>query len=229
MSSFYTYCSQAGPLRCAFHTGKTPNDISARLSALLAKIKRQPLPVPDGAEIITYSDVKTMIFSSLYKPLYTFPKVAKVLADIEKGDGKSMVEYQKEKFECVCEPGKEPLSDPGFDSGWAIACSDGEVVEDTLEDVHEYLGVLLKQSETMGGRWASIRIGCSGWKIRPEGLVYNGTFAANTSWPLLFVGNSADPVTPIRNARKMSKGYEGAVVLEQNSEGVSSLGSFLPV
>lgn len=44
----------------------------------------------------------------------------------------------------------------------------------------------------------------------------------NTSWPLLIMGNSADPVTPVRNAHKMAKGYKGAVVLEQNSEGVGS-------
>lgn len=37
------------------------------------------------------------------------------------------------------------------------------------------------------------------------------------------MGNSADPVTPVRNAHKMAKGYKGAVVLEQNSEGVGSL------
>lgn len=36
------------------------------------------------------------------------------------------------------------------------------------------------------------------------------------------MGNSADPVTPVRNAHKMAKGYKGAVVLEQNSEGVGS-------
>lgn len=49
-----------------------------------------------------------------------------------------------------------------------------------------------------------------------------GPFTGNTSWPLLIVGNSADPVTPVRNAHKMAKAYEGAVVLEQNSEGVCS-------
>lgn len=49
-----------------------------------------------------------------------------------------------------------------------------------------------------------------------------GPFTGNTSWPLLIVGNSADPVTPVRNAHKLAKGYKGAVVLEQNSEGVGS-------
>lgn len=64
-------------------------------------------------------------------------------------------------------------------------------------------------------------------KIRDFGVValtvLEGPFTGNTSWPLLLIGNSADPVTPVRNAHKMAKGYEGAVVLEQNSEGHCSL------
>lgn len=115
-----------------------------------------------------------MLFSSLYKPLYSFPKVAKILADLEKGDGKSMVAFTKEGFECNCSAEPAPRIDPGSEAMWSIACSDGEKVDDNLETFHDYIGVLEGQSETMGGVWAGIRMGCIGWKIRPAGLKYSG-------------------------------------------------------
>ncbi|KAH8151117.1 uncharacterized protein LAJ45_04819 [Morchella importuna] len=227
VSSFYNYCSLAGPLRCSFHTGTTADDVSTRLSTLMARLRRQPLPVPDaptGAEVVTYSDVKTMFFTALYKPLTSFPKIAKILVDIEAGDGKSFIEYQKKQFSCNCGGGgPERPPGPDFDAIWAIACSDGEQVEDSLDEMYEYLHMLQEQSPTSGGSWAVVRMGCAGWKIRPQGLVYNGPISGNTSWPLLFLGNSADPVTPVRNAHKMAKGFEGSVVLEQNSEGHCSI------
>ncbi|KLO05807.1 hypothetical protein SCHPADRAFT_1002699 [Schizopora paradoxa] len=50
-----------------------------------------------------------------------------------------------------------------------------------------------------------------------------GTFNHKTSHPLLLIGNTADPVTPLWAAHKMSKGFEGSVVLIQNSSGHASI------
>ena len=96
----------------------------------------------------------------------------------------------------------------------------------------------------------------SGWKIRSverfAGMLpvtpgrgsrysYNipGPFVGNTSYPLLIIGNTADPVTPLRkyvhraspanatadppshSAHMVSKGFNASVVLTQNSAGVS--------
>lgn len=41
--------------------------------------------------------------------------------------------------------------------------------------------------------------------------------------PILFVGNTADNITPLRNAYKNAKGFRGSVVLRQDSVGHTSL------
>jgi hypothetical protein len=45
----------------------------------------------------------------------------------------------------------------------------------------------------------------------------------NTSFPLLFIGNTIDPVTPLVGAKKMSNLFNGSVVLTVNTPGVSSI------
>lgn len=44
----------------------------------------------------------------------------------------------------------------------------------------------------------------------------------NTSFPILYVANMADNVTPLISARNNSLGFKDSVVLVQNSYGVSS-------
>ena len=55
---------------------------------------------------------------------------------------------------------------------------------------------------------------------------FTGPFKAKTSHPLLFVGNTADPVTPGRYAQQMAAGFEGAVALMQDSGGHCSDSAF---
>lgn len=55
---------------------------------------------------------------------------------------------------------------------------------------------------------------------------FTGPWGGNTSHPLLFIGNTADPVTPGLYAKQMSQGYEGAVALIQNSPGHCSISMF---
>ena len=62
------------------------------------------------------------------------------------------------------------------------------------------------------------------WNIRPKWR-YEGNFTAITAHPILFVSNTLDNVTPIRNAVKMSKGFPNSTILQQDSEGHCSAAS----
>ncbi|KAG0125369.1 TAP-like protein-domain-containing protein [Tuber indicum] len=228
LASFSTYCSQAGPLRCAFHTGSTPEDITVRLHNLLQKLSAEPLPIPSSQsttstpEIITESDVRNLLFASLYAPLGWFPIVAQILAALEIGDGRGYLEVARAGFECDC-PGGLRTPNTGGEVALAIACSDGAPVPDDRAAFDEYLRELTSQTKAFGGVWAKLRLGCTNWKFRPKGLAFPGPYSGNTSTPLLIVGNSKDPVTPLRNAHVMSKNFPGSTVLEQNSEGHCSI------
>jgi hypothetical protein len=59
----------------------------------------------------------------------------------------------------------------------------------------------------------------SGWKIRPV-HPFTTKPGGKTSFPLLFIGNSADPVSPLVNAQTMSALFPGSAVLIQDGPGV---------
>lgn len=73
-------------------------------------------------------------------------------------------------------------------------------------------------------------LGCEGWKIeavdppmRWDDHPAHKLKPIKTSHPLLFVSNTADPVTPLKAGVKMAKKFVDAGLIEQHSEGHCSL------
>lgn len=60
---------------------------------------------------------------------------------------------------------------------------------------------------------------CSNWGLRPAWNFNQSISAQNTSYPILFLSNTRDPVTPLRNAEKMSTKFPGSVVFGQDADG----------
>lgn len=79
-------------------------------------------------------------------------------------------------------------------------------------------------SPTLGDlQAAAIAIPCSRWKMRAKER-YTGAFEnIQTANPLLFVGNTFDPLTPLISAKNASAAFPGSRVLQSNSYGHTSL------
>jgi len=73
--------------------------------------------------------------------------------------------------------------------------------------------------------------GCAYWEIEAKlpplkdwaETLLHGKDRINTSWPILFVGNTNDPVTPLRSAVKMSRKFANAGLFEVQIEGHCSI------
>ncbi|OAP56870.1 hypothetical protein AYL99_08982 [Fonsecaea erecta] len=123
-----------------------------------------------------------------------------------------------------------PVSYPWqLEAGVSILCGDGDdITFRSKGDFTKYLDLLLSQSPLVGSVWAEITLHCIHWPAtnRPSAKNrFTGPFQSNLSdydprgSPLLFIGNTADPVTPVRNAFKMAERHEGSVVLTQDMPG----------
>ncbi|KAF8253252.1 hypothetical protein K440DRAFT_652524 [Wilcoxina mikolae CBS 423.85] len=227
IESFYTYCSSSSA--CAL-TAATPGLVARRIKKLISKLRAEPIPVYGdlaAPDYITESDVRTIIFVSLYSPIQAFPIVASVLASLEAGDAAPISRILHGKYECDCSLPSTPKPNTGFEAASAILCQDGGVARSnsTLAEMIKYVEELRHQSEMIGGNWAAIALSCTGWRVPAQGLPppHRKSRAVDTKNPILFVTTQLDPVTPRRNAEKARELFKNAGLLLQLSEGHCSI------
>ncbi|XRM42152.1 hypothetical protein ABZX51_005381 [Aspergillus tubingensis] len=254
VDSFLRYCHRAGYPRCAFADASAnalPTDedeteaiscLQERLTDILADLKVTPLwtsqPSP---EIITYSDVKTLLKTALYAPNDLFPILATVLSDLEQGNASSMATWKatlREEIQpahCLdsaCQssaPCREACRyGSRIELTEGIACLDlsQKLLDITQKEYSElYLQPVIECSYWIGDTFADFYMSCASWKGKGPGTFEGPIGAQNMSTPILFVSNTLDPVTPLADAHAMSALFKRSVVLEQHAEGHCSYAS----
>jgi len=189
MAAFYHFCHIAGPELCPFYLN-SEKDIEMRLEKLLKSIRKNPVVVPgspsssERPQIVSYSKVKKMIGSTLYRPLIMFPALADALTALEAGDGRAFLDLatqgSDDPFLCDTRYGAQDGVDPtaptlevpeaevSEDGGTAILCSDGGWMNDTVDEFGVYVTELTTLSKSVGATMAEMRLGCVHWSIQAK-------------------------------------------------------------
>lgn len=170
MDLFYSACAEAGPAACALYE-PTAEAVKTRMEKIFASIKAQPIALLSSSNgtsasdygILDYRTVRGLVFLYLYSP-YSFPApaLARALAHIEQRDGKPIFDFasaiiQGVNFKCDCGTKQSPFFFP--EALLAVACSDGDVVDDSVEELQRhYEG--MANSSSFAELW-DIRIRCS--------------------------------------------------------------------
>jgi len=175
LTGFAYHCARAGYPACALanSTGTTTaQGVSERVQNITDSLYHNPLPVIGPyPEVITYSDVKNLVFAALYAPIQSFPFVANLLAGVEKGNGTAFAEllsaYHNSGSPKQSTLGQDfiPLRNRtkgslgiSQDATMAIACSDGDDQSwVTREQFREYVKELADMSPTLGSLWSALR------------------------------------------------------------------------
>ncbi|KAK0202233.1 Alpha/Beta hydrolase protein [Desarmillaria ectypa] len=215
MQSFFDGCVAAGPESCAFYAS-TSDEISNNLATIYQSLLTEPVPViiPSKSSygVVDYAVLQTAVKNALFLPYTSFSVLAEGLAV---GNGSIIYEMQANAYD------PSPVYDNSWEAEIAISCSDTLNNTDSVADLFAYWDSV--QGLSPFAVWLmSQRIGCSGWKFHREDR-FTGPVAGNTGYPILFIGNTADPITPLSSAKKTSSAFPGSVVLVQNSSGHTSL------
>ncbi|OAL55704.1 alpha/beta-hydrolase [Pyrenochaeta sp. DS3sAY3a] len=232
--SFYTYCYNAD--ECALRKeNATVEDIKERFERILQSLYHNPLPVvsANGPEVLTYSDLKMIMFSATYQPQAVFAFLADLFVDIEQGGGETidLLSFAYRRLHVYSCPinGSDPVPSafPGV-AEWAILCGDGlDQSHVDLQNFVEYWNLLEDISPVAGSIWAMLRMRCAAWKFNAT-YTFRGPFGGETSHPVLFVSNTADPVTPLRSGRYMSSLFPGSGLLVSDNAGHCSISTVNP-
>lgn len=194
MEAFFTFCHQAGPVKCAFYA-PTPAKIAKRLSTLLDSLLTNPLIIPSISnpsdpsfpldsptvpEIVTYSRIRRLMTATMYQPLRTFPRFASVLAALEARDAAAYVELQGSRWppassfcDSVAIPPSMPLEDSELEGTGdvfpAVLCADSEGLDGmTVERFKKYAEKVEGISMWTGAVNAATTLSCAGRKVKPK-------------------------------------------------------------
>lgn len=204
--SYLEACIAAGDKCALSHLNSTASDLANTLSRTADRYRT---PVTVGSDTITYSTVKTIYYIVLQSPERA-SKMTTLLNNLVTGeDLADVVEY----FASLDEEG-------GNEAEWGIACGDTIPRAVDAEGVMDEVDYLMESSPEFGGLAPEFSLICARWPFSAK-EVKTVNKEVETRKPVLFVGNTYDPATPVHSAYNMSKLFPGSVVVEQNGYGVS--------
>jgi len=236
-NSFSKYCQQAKEECALYRDGDQVEDIRARFDAVLDNLKDNPITsintITKAPTVVNLSDIRFLLFSTLYSPTAMYGIVALLVDMLHRGLRDEVAQllgvppaYHREPF-CVA---SLPSWTYPTESQPAIMCSDKRY------PFNEDLPALEKRFEELSSTsswadvWMTIMLGCEGWEVKAidppmkwDDHPTHKSKPIKTAFPVLFISNTADPVTPLAAGVKMAKKFVDAGLIEQHSEGHCSM------
>ncbi|KAL5089151.1 hypothetical protein Trisim1_006004 [Trichoderma cf. simile WF8] len=218
MGKFSSLCHSAGPEKCSFW-GPTPANITARMSSIIRQLQNHPVPISgvpsrDTPTLVTYSDLKALFVTTIYNPLLSFPGMADILHQVERGNVTALA-------------GMFSGLDVTSDAGRIIQCADsyrGNKLA-TIEEFKSYAEYTVSKSKYIGDIWPIVveTILCTSFRPQlPDSMVIKNPVIGldkPTPFPILVASNTIDPITPLSFARKTSSRFPGSILLLQEGIG----------
>ncbi|KAF2136176.1 uncharacterized protein K452DRAFT_292629 [Aplosporella prunicola CBS 121167] len=239
-TNFYQHCYAAGPDKCALYSSNGPKAIKKTYENITATLQRRPIPVKAhgrySADVITAADLSSHMSKAIYFPLEHSMDIAQIIFEIGQGNGTLLAEYKQGSREVIY-----PTQDCKRDGPWSETCHDfalplaEEEINDAIwctdmegvygksyEENLEYWQRLREQSYTIGDVFIESTLACSQWAIKPAWRL-SEPIEGNTTHPILWIGNTNDPVTPLGSARQMATRFPGSSVLHLDSDGHTTI------
>ncbi|KAL0579553.1 hypothetical protein V5O48_002482 [Marasmius crinis-equi] len=220
---FFKSCKEVGPESCAFYEDSVET-MERKLEGIYAKLIESPIPVKTNVSygLVDYSLVHPLVFVAMYSPFSQWRPMAAGLQALAEGNGTALYAmFEEAPFECDCDLNNHEFT-WNMEALNAFICNDGDPVPPELEAAQKHYRESVDLSK-FGSFWASFRIACNGWSPEIPKAQFRGPITGNTSFPMLIIGNTADPATPLAAAKKVSERFSGSVLLTQDSPGHCSV------
>jgi len=224
LAAFLRICGQRSTQDCAFSAG-SPAATRAKWDALLARLRRAPINV--GGAPVTYVEVVTSLSNALD---FVQPHITPVTGGSFPGWSQAAQLLQQVWMARNASTGASPgtraaaavaAAQPytGLEQYYSIACNEAPSPPASAFAGLQHL--VLRRSGVIGlpDLWTDEP--CATWPVRQAGT-YDGPWNAPTS-PILVIGNTTDPSTPLHNAIAMTRQLANARLLVVHGYGHTTL------
>jgi hypothetical protein len=191
---------------CAFHSAGDPG---AAFDDLMARIDAQPLAA--GRRTLGPSAAETAVVGSLYNRQYGWPRLELALAAAERGDGSELLDIADQFVDLNADGSYDNFAERYR----AITCMDLSFPDD-LAGFEAMAAELEAAAPRFGAMLAWEHLDCMYW---PAKAPNPSPVRAAGAPPILVVGTSRDPATPLMWAESLAEQLESGVLLVLEGDG----------
>lgn len=181
---------------CAFYNG---GDAEGAFDALNAQADAAPVPGPTGRPVITQGVLTTAVSNAMYSQ-YTWPELEVALDDLGNGDGEGILSLYDDYYS------RQPNGtyDDSLEAYFAINCLDDPGTKDpqVLFDMQDEFAAVAPR---LGAGWILELQFCAAWPVPAAPPV---PVTAAGAGPVVVVGTTGDPATPLVSTRNMANALE---------------------
>jgi len=199
LNTFLAQCSD--DVDCAFHNN---GDAEGAYDALIASLNENPIPSdPDRPDVESGVAVSAVIRAMYSESLW--PQMAQALADAQANDGSGLLALYDSYYQRL----PDGTYDNSLEAFQVISCADTPerlTVEEEDADAYLYVEAAPRlYGDSEGGSYF-----CT---FFPPSVDPRATITGAGAGPILVVGTTGDPATPLASSRNMAKALEEGVLL----------------
>jgi len=203
LNTFLAECSAT--TSCAFHND---GDAESAFDALFVQLDESPIPGPEGRADVNLGVAVTGVVRAMYSDRF-WPALERSLDEAQSGDGAGLLALQDAYYQ----RGADGTYSNLLESFQAISCAD-DPERLTVEEADEQAEVLIGAAprlfpHTTGSYTCSFFPAALDPRIEVTGM---------SAGPIVIVGTTGDPSTPLDSSRRMAASLEDGrlVIVEAN-------------
>ncbi len=192
-ATFLAQCSAAPS--CAFYNG---GDAEGAYDALAEQMDAAPITVDPDRTAVTQGVLTTAVSDAMYDQSY-WPQLEQALADLQDGDGQGILDLYDDYY------GYTGAGwDDSLEAYFAIGCLD-DPGSTGPDDLYSHEAEFAAAAPRLGRGWMAELTFCSVWPVPAAPVV---TITGRGAGPILVVGTTGDPATPLASTRNMANALE---------------------
>ena len=198
LATFLKQCSEK--TTCEFHNG---GKAEAAFDKLVLDLDAKPLEVSKDRTPVTQGVLFTAVAQAMYSDYY-WPQLSEALSAAQNGDGKGILQLYDDYYQRK----EDGTYGNELEAFLAISCLDDPGATST-KDVDSHIEEFIAAAPRLGGNFA-YGYSCALWPVKQAAKV---TITGKGAGPIVVVGTTGDPATPLDSTRKMALGLEQGILI----------------